>query len=255
MDEVVGKGVVQVLECVLENLVSRYDNTAPPHSCVTKFHAIKPPNISLRDYLERIRKYGRLSVECFVLSLIYIDRLIRNVNLLVNSYSVHRVVITSIMLAAKFFDDRYCSNSFYAQIGGVSVDEINSLEIEYLFYINFYLYVDSDEYMKYHNMLYLHTIQKSCINCSTIRFPNMIIVKNDKDENVYKYEEFRVDPYYTSSSPSHHLKQTAVPKNYVVSTAAAQPIAVNRVPITQAASSQMIHYNNYYYTQNNSYTH
>jgi hypothetical protein len=34
----------------------------------------------------------------------------------------------SVMLAAKFFDDQYYNNAYYAQIGGVSTEEINSLE-------------------------------------------------------------------------------------------------------------------------------
>jgi hypothetical protein len=73
---------------------------------VTKFHALRVPAISVKDYLNRIFKYASCSYECFVLALIYIDRVIQRNSFVVNSLNVHRVVITSVMLAAKFFDDQ-----------------------------------------------------------------------------------------------------------------------------------------------------
>jgi len=100
--------------------------------------------------LERIAKYSKCSEECFVLALIYIDRLIRkNENIMLNSLNVHRLMITSIMLGAKFFDDRYYNNAYFGKVGGVSCKEINLLEIEFLFMINFELYVDKDIYEIY----------------------------------------------------------------------------------------------------------
>ena len=54
------------------------------------------------------------------------------------------------MLAAKFFDDHYYNNTYYAKIGGVPRNEMNLLELEFLFLVNFSLYLDPDEYEKYH---------------------------------------------------------------------------------------------------------
>ena len=45
------------------------------------------------------------------------------------------------MLAAKFYDDIYYNNAYYAKIGGVPCHEINNLELEFLFMINFTLNV------------------------------------------------------------------------------------------------------------------
>jgi hypothetical protein len=60
------------------------------------------------------------------------------------------------MLAAKFFDDQYYNNAYYAQIGGVSTEEINSLEVEFLFMINFSLHVSREIYDQYHRELTKH---------------------------------------------------------------------------------------------------
>ena len=54
------------------------------------------------------------------------------------------------MLAAKFFDDYFYNNAFYAKLGGVAAMEMNSLELEFLQLLNFTLFVSPEVYMKYH---------------------------------------------------------------------------------------------------------
>jgi len=102
-------------------------------------------------YLEctSIHKYASCSNECFILALIYIDRLIQRNNFLLTELNVHRVVICAVLLAAKFFDDAYYNNAYYAKVGGVLVSEINGLEVDFLFRINFSLHVSPEEFEKY----------------------------------------------------------------------------------------------------------
>lgn len=71
--------------------------------------------------------------------------------------NVHRVVITSVLLAAKFFDDAYYNNAYYAKVGGVLISEINGLEVDFLFRINFSLHVNPDEFDKYRCELLSHS--------------------------------------------------------------------------------------------------
>jgi len=154
-----GKAVVRVLAAVLERLVSANSGLAAVDpGPVTKFHALKAPSISVLHYLERIHKYASCSTECFVLALIYIDRMIQRNNFLLTELNVHRVVITGVLLAAKFFDDAYYNNAYYAKVGGVLVSEMNSLEVEFLFRINFSLHVTPDVYSKYHAELLMHAV-------------------------------------------------------------------------------------------------
>jgi len=88
-----GKSVVAVLAAVLDRLVERnsqtsnYNNGTSPE--VTKFHALKAPGISIQQYLERIHKYASCSTECFILALIYIDRLIQTNNFILSELNVH----------------------------------------------------------------------------------------------------------------------------------------------------------------------
>ena len=111
----------------------------------------------------RICKFAACSGECFVLALIYVDRVIQNNEyFVVNSLNVHRLLITSIMLAAKYFDDQYFNNAFYARIGGLSPSEMNSLETEFLFLINFSLFVSTDTFKQYFLELCKHTLNSPC---------------------------------------------------------------------------------------------
>ncbi len=108
----------------------------------------------MRAYLERILKYAACSTECFVLALIYIDRIIQNhPRFLITSLNVHRLLITAVMLAAKFCEDTYYNNAYYAKVGGLPVQEINLLELEFLFLVNFTLDVTPEQYEKYYGEL------------------------------------------------------------------------------------------------------
>jgi hypothetical protein len=107
--------------------------------------------------LYRIHKYASCSNECFVLALVYIDRLIQRNNFLLTELNVHRVVITAVLLAAKFFDDAYYNNAYYAKVGGVLVSEMNGLEVDFLFRINFSLHVTPELFHKYRAELASHS--------------------------------------------------------------------------------------------------
>ena len=79
-----------------------------------------------------------------------------NPDFVISSLNVHRLLITAIMLASKFFDDVYYNNAYYARVGGISNSEVNSLEMEMLRMISFSLFVQPDQYERYRGSLYSH---------------------------------------------------------------------------------------------------
>uniref|UniRef100_A0A7S2TZ04 Cyclin n=1 Tax=Lotharella oceanica TaxID=641309 RepID=A0A7S2TZ04_9EUKA len=181
-----GKAIVPVLACVLNQLCARNDQLSLDPKYVSKFHALRPPGITIRDYLERIAKYAACSGECFVLALVYIDRIIQsNPNFVVNSLNIHRLLITSVMISAKFFDDQYFNNAYYAKVGGVPCKEMNSLEVEFLFLTNFSLFVTYDTYKQYHTELRNHAMHSSC-DCNPYRVPEL---EGEKEGSTAKEEK------------------------------------------------------------------
>jgi hypothetical protein len=53
------------------------------------------------------------------------------------------------LIAAKFLDDFFYNNAFYAKLGGISTQEMNALELEFLLYLGFSLKVSSETYLAY----------------------------------------------------------------------------------------------------------
>jgi hypothetical protein len=95
---------------VLDRLVARNEQFANTPSQqgkkLTIFHGLRAPSISIAKYLERIFKYTSCSPSCFVVGYVFLDRLIhRQPDLLVTSLNVHRLLVTSVMVATKMLDD------------------------------------------------------------------------------------------------------------------------------------------------------
>lgn len=72
---------------------------------ITIFHGSKAPAMSVKQYVERIFRYLNCSTSCFVVAYIYIERFLqKRVSFYLTSLTVHRLLITSVMVAAKFLD-------------------------------------------------------------------------------------------------------------------------------------------------------
>merc|ERR1719198_2210312 len=147
-----------IISKLLTDLVARNDQLPLVPTQVTPFHSSRPPAITVKSYLEdRILKYAGCSEETFILALIYMDQVVQfNPDFVISSLNVHRLLITSIMLASKFFDDVYYNNAYYARVGGISNAEVNSLEMEMLRMISFSLFVQPEQYERYRGSLYSH---------------------------------------------------------------------------------------------------
>ena len=59
---------------------------------------------------------------------------------------IHRILLISLVLAAKLYDDEYYENKYYAKIGGISNKDINKMELEFTEKIEFNLFVGEVEY-------------------------------------------------------------------------------------------------------------
>ncbi len=57
----------------------------------------------------------------------------------------------------KFHFDSYYDNSFYAQVGGLSLDELNDLELDFLKMLDYRLYVSAGEYRRYEKAVMSYT--------------------------------------------------------------------------------------------------
>ncbi|KAM5561274.1 cyclin-P3-1 [Rosa sericea] len=144
--------VLSVLSSILEGSVRKNERLVRQSKIkdvITMFHASEVPALSIRKYIERIFKYSSCSNSCFVVAYIYIERFLQRTGTCLTSLNVHRLLITSILIAAKFMDDDCYSNGYYAKVGGVSTAEMNNLEMAFLLSLDFKLYVTTEMFGKY----------------------------------------------------------------------------------------------------------
>ena len=77
------------------------------------FEGKKSP-IAASKYVERILKYGRVSECCFLVAIIYIERLkLAGYAVRLSSTSLQRMLAVAVMVASKFLDEPYYSNKWW----------------------------------------------------------------------------------------------------------------------------------------------
>ncbi|KAI8339758.1 cyclin-domain-containing protein [Chlamydoabsidia padenii] len=125
----------------------------------TLFHASTVPSIDIHSYLCRIMKYCPCANECFLALLVYFDRMSKNALALtrrlftIDSYNIHRLIITGVMVSSKFFCDIFYTNTRYAKVGGLPVTELNRLEMEFLQLNDYNVSVSINELQRYGDQL------------------------------------------------------------------------------------------------------
>ncbi|KAH9811622.1 cyclin-domain-containing protein [Melampsora americana] len=122
-------------------------------SHLSKFQAQSLPTITIQDYLTRIISFAPISIDSILLALLYLNRSTTlSINLLhsISSKStldlpvipyhlstIHRLLLSTLIVANKFISDRFLSASRASKVGGVPIPELASLERSLLFCLDF----------------------------------------------------------------------------------------------------------------------
>ncbi|CAA7015832.1 unnamed protein product [Microthlaspi erraticum] len=159
--------VIALLASVLEKMIQKNEKPfRKRHNKdeeITMFHGSKAPSMTIHRYTERVYRYARCSPACFVAAFAYVLRYLErpvatSMTRRLTSLNVHRLFITSLLVAAKFLDRKCYNNAYYAKIGGVSTEEMNRLERTFLFDIDFRLNITVEMFEKYCLMLQRETV-------------------------------------------------------------------------------------------------
>ncbi|KAD3069234.1 hypothetical protein R6Q59_016724 [Mikania micrantha] len=114
------------------------------------FDSHETPDMTIQSYLERIFKYTKAGPSVYVVAYVYIDRFCRSQpEFRINGRNVHRLLITTIMVASKYVEDMNYRNSYFARVGGITTKEMNSLELGFLFLMNFKMHVNLSVFESY----------------------------------------------------------------------------------------------------------
>ena len=111
------------------------------------------PPISIKDYIEHLYKYTNISSSTIVVMLIYIERLCNICKCKLTYFNIHKLILSSFIVASKYNEDEYYSPKFYSKIGGVTKTEIVNLEFSFITFINFNLFITEDIFNKYNDYI------------------------------------------------------------------------------------------------------
>lgn len=147
--------ITQILEDIIkENMETEGELLDPSsQSTMSAFCVLKPPNKPINEYFQRIIKYAKPEPSSLIISLMYIDKICDTTTLLLSYHNIHRVILSSIVLAIKYNEDDYYSNTYYAKVGGITLEELNGLEYQMLQGLEFNTFVDAVNYSKYESQL------------------------------------------------------------------------------------------------------
>ncbi|KAI8892575.1 cyclin-domain-containing protein, partial [Globomyces pollinis-pini] len=122
--------IIVTLLADLINQIIQYNDQLTIQPRITRFHSRAVPGISVKDYLLRTVKYLQIDNSVLLLILVFIDRISKLNIVTINSLTIHRFIIASISIATKQVSDVYPPNSIFAKIGGLSLQELNLIEME-----------------------------------------------------------------------------------------------------------------------------
>ncbi|CAG9313183.1 unnamed protein product [Blepharisma stoltei] len=97
---------------------------------------------------------SKMEKECSIISLIYIERMINKSGLYVNEKNWKKLILISLIIASKVWDDESYENIHFAKVfTKFSLKEINSMERLFLTLVDYDVGIKKSEYAKYYFIL------------------------------------------------------------------------------------------------------
>jgi hypothetical protein len=130
------------------------------------FEGRKTTSVSVKRYVNRLLKYFNNEPSSLVICLIYLDRLCEMADIKLSIENFHRIFLVSLVISIKYNEDKYFSNGFYAQIGGITLADFNDLESIFVNFLEFFLFVEEGIFNKYvsylKNLIKLRSSSQLC---------------------------------------------------------------------------------------------
>lgn len=121
-----------------------------------RFFLKAAPPFSITDYLLRIHKFAPHSPGVYLAAASYIHQLCIVTRIVpATRRTVHRLALAAIRIASKTLEDNQCTQERISRLGGISMDELEKLEISFCSLLRFELFLRPEDLQ--HSMLMLQS--------------------------------------------------------------------------------------------------
>ena len=162
--------MVKRLEKLLNQKVELENMNSSQNVLMKIFDGSQPPKISIGSYLQRLiyyltgiaeqeRKAGSdreihsdMAVRYLVTAIIYLERIQQLHGMRITPFNVHRLLITGTMIAAKVLDDIQPNQKYFADLGGISTQELTRLEVAFLSLCDYNVNVDPESFVEKYSL-------------------------------------------------------------------------------------------------------
>lgn len=100
------------------------------------------------DFIIHAYKKLGFSSNLLILSMMNLDKLLEK-NFILSSANIHKVFFICMMETQKYYSDENFKNKDYAKVCGISTDELLELELEFMNYMDFDIYIKEEDFTKY----------------------------------------------------------------------------------------------------------
>jgi len=111
----------------------------------------KPDETTVHTFLKGIFDFQKLDVECAIMSLIYVERLLEITKMTIDASNWRRVVLGSLIIASKVWEDLAVWNQDFLSVfnNTIPVTDFNQLELQFLHLSQYKLTITASTYAKY----------------------------------------------------------------------------------------------------------
>jgi hypothetical protein len=140
--------ISQKLEKIIENNNYYEYNNDEHNLLINAFNSKEFIDIPIYEFLTRIIMYFNCQDSSLIISLIYLDKLImKNIN--INKYNIYQILFTCLLISVKYNEDNIYKNNYYSEIIGITLEELNLLEYNLYYLLDFNAYIKNETYEYY----------------------------------------------------------------------------------------------------------
>ena len=142
--------IEEIIQFISSNILSIVDKNKKNKKKQSKgvnepLYSRKIPNLSLEKFLVRIVKYAEAENNTLIVAYLYIIKFIEKEHFILSINNMYRLLLGSVVLAKKVMEDICNQNSYYCEIGGLSLQELNMIELSLFIRINFEVNVKKED--------------------------------------------------------------------------------------------------------------